>query len=190
MRSHPRSHDGRAHGYRRHSTGLVAGAAALVAALLSTGCDAAPGKASAEDVEFSTVRFTLGSRGDIQLAGASRATVGPAGAYPVSGGRAHRFARPEGKLLVVLRHRPQTRTDRASRGRVRRLPPLEEPSVETGFLVDTANRVRADLDGHPLQWLRRDTIRIDTTNTAAGDLTRLTLSAPHGGRHGQPHTAA
>jgi hypothetical protein len=66
------------------------------------------------------------------------------------------------------------------------LPPPEEAPVETGFLVDTASWVRADLDGHPLQWLRRDTIRVDTTNAATGDTARLTLSALHGGRHGQP----
>jgi hypothetical protein len=137
------------------------------------------------DTEFSTVGFTLSSRGDIQLSGASRAAVSPAGAHPVSADRAHRFARPDDKLLVVLRHWPERRTDRASRARAPRLPPPEEPSIETGFLVDTANWVRADLDGHPLQWVRRDTIRIDTTNAAAGDRIRLTLSAPHGGRYGQ-----
>ncbi|MEV0224226.1 hypothetical protein [Streptomyces sp. NPDC050704] len=86
----------------------------------------------------------------------------------------------------MLRHWSDLGAERTSRGRAPRLPLPEEAAIETGFLVDTANWVRADLDGHPLRWLRRDTIRIDTTNTAAGDTVRLTLSAPHGGRHGQP----
>lgn len=88
---------------------------------------------------------------------------------------------------LVLRHWPEARTERASRGRTPpRLVPPEVAAVETGFLVDTAEWVLADLDGHPLQWLRADTIRVDTTNAAVGDLSRLTLSGPHGGRSGQP----
>ncbi|MGA6221523.1 hypothetical protein ACPESV_14475 [Streptomyces umbrinus] len=168
---------------------LVGGATALVAALLATGCDSAPDgtTGAADGSAFSTVRFELGPRGAIQVSGASRDAVAPAGAHPASAGRAHAFERPDDRLLVVLRHWSGPGAERASRGRVPRLPPLDEAAVETAFLVDTANWVRADLDGHPLQWLRRDTIRIDTTNVAAGDTTRLTLSAPHGGRDGQ-HT--
>ena len=190
MHAHQRTHHARTHPYprpRHHGT-LVGGATALVAALLATGCDSAPGVTSgaADDSAFSTVRFELGPRGAIQVAGASRDAVAPAGAHPASAGRAHAFERPDGRLLVVLRHWSGPGAERASRGRVPRLPPLDEAAVETAFLVDTANWVRADLDGHPLQWLRRDTIRIDTTNVSAGDTTRLTLSAPHGGRDGRP----
>ncbi|MFE9437908.1 hypothetical protein ACFYO2_02630 [Streptomyces sp. NPDC006602] len=191
MRSHLRTHDGRAHSHR--PAALAAGAAAVAAGLLATGCGGTAAGASEEtdDTVFSTASLTLGSRGDIRLSGTSRTAVRPAGAYPVTAGRAHAFARPAGTLLVVLRHWPETEktdtdTERASRGRARQLPPLDEPAVETGYLVDTGSWVRADLDGHPLQWLRRDTIRIDTTNATGGDRVRLTLSGPHGGRSGQP----
>jgi len=188
MRSHPRIHDGRAHPRPHRAAALVAGAAALTTTLLATGCDGTAATASAEqDRAFSTLRFALGASGDVQLSGASRAAATPAGSFPVAEGRAHRFDRPDGELLVVLRHWPASRTERASRGRLpRQWLPDESAAVETGFLVDTASWVRAELDGIPLQWLRRDTIRIDVTNTAAGDLTRLTLSGPHGGRSGQP----
>ncbi|MFJ1970907.1 hypothetical protein ACIO93_19730 [Streptomyces sp. NPDC087903] len=185
MRSHQRAHPRS----RRPAT-LLPGAVALATALLATGCDGTSATASAgtDGTVFETVRFTLDSRGDIRLSGNSRAAVRPAGSHPVSGGRAHPFTRPAGSLLVVLRHWPDTGAgaDRASRGRAPRMWPPEEPAVETGYLVDTADWVRADLDGHPLQWLRRDALRIDVTNTAAGDLARLTLSGPHGGRSGQP----
>ncbi|WP_210586893.1 hypothetical protein [Streptomyces sp. GESEQ-35] len=163
---------------------LAVGAVPLAAALLVTGCDASStATASVPGEAFSRAGFTLGPRGGIELSGASREAVTPAGSYPVTAGRAHGFARPDDKLLVVLRHWPQ---ERAARGAAHRLPPLEEPAVETGFLVDTANWTLAELDGHPLQWLRRATIRVDTTNGTVGDLTRLTLSGPHGGRSGQP----
>lgn len=181
---------------RPHRTAaLAAGAGALSTALLVAGCDGTSATASvAEQKAFSAVRFTFGARGGIEITGASRAAVEPAGSRPASAGRAQRFDRPGGRLLVVLRHWPETRMQRASRGRLPRLLPPDEPAVETAFLVDTSGWVRADLDGNPLQWLRRDTIRIDATNTAAGDLTRLTLSGPHGGRSGQPvpppHTRA
>ncbi|MCX5557140.1 hypothetical protein [Streptomyces sp. NBC_00038] len=189
---HGDSHDN-PHPPLRHPATLVGAAAALVAALLGTGCDPAPGAAAASEAKgagaaFSAVRFAVDARGGIQVSGASRTAVAPAGTHVVSAGRAHPFARPAGKLLVVLRHWPQAVTERASRAGARapELLPPEEVQAETGFLVDTAQWVRADLDGHPLQWLRRDTIRIDTTNAASGDLARLTLSAPHGGRPGQP----
>jgi len=190
MRSHLRSHAPRGHPRPRRPAALTGGAVTLIAALLATGCDASPSaEASADGAEFSSVRFTLGSRGTIEISGGSRTAVRAAGAYPVTAGRAHRFARPADQLLVVLRHWPQAGPDRASRGRTPRLiPPPEGAAVETGFLVDTPNRVLADLDGHPLQWVDRDTIRVDTTNTAAGDLVRLTLSGPHGGRPGHTTT--
>ncbi|WP_405932554.1 hypothetical protein [Streptomyces sp. NBC_00827] len=198
MRSHLRTPDVRTHRnhhprlHLRRPANLVGGAAALVAALLSTGCDSAPtaaaGEAKGAGAAFSAVRFAVDAHGGIQISGASRTAIEPAGTHMVSAGRAHPFARPAGKLLVVLRHWPQARTERASRAGARapELLPPEEVRAETGFLVDTAQWVRADLDGHPLQWLRRDTIRIDTTNATPGDLARLTLSAPHGGRSGQP----
>ncbi|MEV6169679.1 hypothetical protein AB0L99_15825 [Streptomyces sp. NPDC051954] len=163
---------------------LVAGAVPLVAALLVTGCDApSTATASVPDEAFSRAGFTLGPRGGIELSGASREAVTPAGSYPVTAGRAHTFARPDDKLLVVLRHWPR---ERAARGAAHRMPPLDEPAVETAFLVDTANWALAELDGHPLQWLRRATIRVDTTSATVGDLTHLTLSGPNGGRPGQP----
>ncbi|MFF4268374.1 hypothetical protein [Streptomyces sp. NPDC001536] len=188
MRSHLRPYDGRGHPRPHRTAALAAGAATLVAALLATGCEAATTKtAPAKGEAFTTVRFTLGPRGGVQFHGASRAAVTPAGSYAVPAGRAHSFARPEGRLLVVLRHWPESRTERASRGRtLPRLVPPEEAAVETGFLVDTAEWVLADLDGHPLQWLRDDTIRVDTTHAAVGDLSSLTLSGPHGGRSGHP----
>ncbi|MGW7209030.1 hypothetical protein [Streptomyces sp. NPDC054837] len=192
MRSHLRPYDGRGHPRPHRPAALAMGAAMLVAALLATGCEAATTKAAPEAAPekaeaFTTVRFTLGPRGGVQFHGASRETVTAAGSYAVSAGRAHPFARPDGRLLVVLRHWPEARTERATRGRApRRLVPPEEAAVETGFLVDTADWVRADLDGHPLQWLRDDTIRVDTTNGTVGDLSSLTLSGPHGGRSGQP----
>ncbi|MCT9082807.1 hypothetical protein [Streptomyces fulvoviolaceus] len=162
---------------------LVAGALPLLAALLATGCDT-PSTAAA-DAAFSTVRFTLGPRGDIQVYGVSREAVSEAGSYAVPHGRAYPFDRPADKLLVVLRHWPQP--ERASRASAPRMViPEDEPATETGFLVDTADWTSAELDGQPLQWLRRDTLRVDATNTDADDLTRLTLSGPHGGRPGQP----
>jgi len=186
MRSQLRIHDGRAHPHTYRATALAAGAAALTTTLLATGCDGTTATASAQDTAFAAVGFTVGPRGDIRLSGASRTAIAPAGTHPVTAGRAHPFTRPAGSLLVVLRHWPDTRTERASRGRAPRMVAPEEAAVETGFLVDTEDWVRADLDGHPLQWLRRATLRIDTTNTAAGDFARLTLSGPHGGRSGQP----
>lgn len=188
MHSHLRPYDGRGHPRPHRPSALAMGATALVAALLATGCQAATTEAAPDKGEdFTTARFTLGPRGGVQLHGASREAVTPAGSYAVPAGRAHPFARPDGRLLVVLRHWPEARTERASRGRTPRLlVPPEEPAVETGFLVDTADWVLADLDGHPLQWLRDDTIRVDTTNGTVGDLSRLTLSGPHGGRSGQP----
>ncbi|MEU6380860.1 hypothetical protein [Streptomyces sp. NPDC046909] len=184
MRFPLRTYDGRGH---PRSCARPA-ALVLVAALLGTGCDAAVTKsASQQGGHFTTVRFTLGARGDVEIHGASREAVSPAGAYTVPAGRAHRFTRPDGRLLVVLRHWPGTWADRASRGRApRRLEPPEQSAVETAYVVDTADWVMADLDGHPLQWLRDDTIRVDTTNSAVGDLVQLTLSGPHGGRSGQP----
>ncbi|MGW3283209.1 hypothetical protein ACWDR3_01025 [Streptomyces sp. NPDC001002] len=186
MRSHLRFHDGPAHPRPCRAMALAAGAAALTTTLLATGCDSTATTASAQDTPFDAVGITLGSRGDIQLSGSSRTAITPAGSYPVTGGRAHPFTRPADALLVVLRHWPDTGTERASRGRAPRMVPPEEAAIETAFLVDTKDWVRADLDGHHLQWLRRDTLRIDTTNTAVGDRARLTLSGPHGGRPGQP----
>lgn len=183
MRSHPRHpriHDGRAHPRPHRAAALVAGAAALTTTLLATGCSGPAATTAAQDTTFDAVAFRLGPRGDVQLSGPSRTAITPAGSYPVTAGRAHLFTQPVGSLLVVLRHWPDTGTERASRGRARRMPPLEEAAVETGFLVDTEGWARAELDGHPLQWLRHATLRIDTTNTAAGDLARLTLSGPHG----------
>jgi len=163
----------------------LAGAAALVAALLTTGCDGAPATAEAASdstvTEFSDVRFTLGSHGGVRIGGESRAAVRSVGAFTSAEGRAHPFTRPDDQLLVVLRHWPAPYTpERASRGRVSRPWPPEEPSVESGFLVDTADRVRADLDGHPVDQLRRGTIRIDVTGVDADDLVRLTLTASRG----------
>lgn len=186
MRTHLRPYDGRGHPRPHRTATLATGAAMLVAALLATGCEAATTKAGPDAAPekgetFTTVRFTLGPRGGVRFHGASREAVTAAGSYAVSAGRAHPFARPDGRLLVVLRHWPEARTERATRGQApRRLVPPEEAAVETGFLVDTADWVRADLDGHPLQWLRDDTIRVDTTNGTVGDLSSLTLSGPHG----------
>ena len=167
---------------------LAAGAGVLAAVMLATGCDGTAATASAgARASFSTVRFTVGGPGgDVQLSGMSRSAVRPAGSHTVTAGRAHRFTRPEGRLLVVLRHWPAARIERASRGRLPRMRPPEESAVETAFVVNTAGWVRADLDGAELQWLRGDTIRVDATNTAAGDVTHLTLSGPYGGRSGQP----
>ena len=155
MRSHPRIHDGRAHPRPHRAAALVAGAAVLTTTLLATGCAGTPATTAAQDTTFDAVAFRLGPRGDVQLSGPSRTAITPAGSYPVTAGRAHLFTRPAGSLLVVLRHWPDTGTERVSRGRARRMPPLEEAAVETGFLVDTEDWVRAELDGHPLQWLRR-----------------------------------
>ncbi|WP_405538069.1 hypothetical protein OG787_36175 [Streptomyces sp. NBC_00075] len=162
--------------YVSHSS-CLAGAAALVAALLTTGCEGAPATAEAasDSTEFSDVRFTLGSRGGVRIDGESRAAVRSAGAFTSAEGRAHPFTRPDDQLLVVLRHWPAP--ERASRGWASRPWPPEDPSVESGFLVDTADQVRADLDGHPVEQLRRGVIRIDVTGTDADDLVRLTLSA-------------
>lgn len=170
--------------YVSHSS-CLAGAAALAAALLTTGCDGAPATAKAAidgtATEFSDVRFTLGSRGGVRIDGESRAAVRSIGALTSAEGRAHPFTHPDDQLLVVLRHWPAPHTpERASRGRVSRPWPPEEPSVESGFLVDTADRVLADLDGHPVDQLQRGTIRIDVTGAAADDLVRLTLSASRG----------
>ncbi|MDN3020677.1 hypothetical protein [Streptomyces sp. S.PB5] len=182
-----RSHDGRGHPrpHRRPAALAAALVAALASALLATGCETeAPGTPAKK---FTTVRFTLGRHGGIQIDGASRDAVTPAGSHTVSAGRAHRFTRPDGRLLVVLRHWPETQAQWASRGRAPRLlEPPEQSPVETGYLVDTTDWVRAGLDGHPLQWLRDDTIRVDTTGDTTDALTRLTLSGPHGGRSGQP----
>lgn len=177
----------RTHPHRRRPPVLVAGAVPLVAALLATGCDApSTATTAAEEEAFSGVRFTLGPRSGIELSGASREAVTSAGSYPVTNGRAHPVTRPADKLLVVLRQWPQS--ERASRGTARRMSPPDEPAIETGFLVDTVDWTSAELDGHSLQWLRRDTIRIDTTNATVGDRTRLTLSGPHGGGPGQGET--
>ncbi|MGY6025213.1 hypothetical protein [Streptomyces spinosirectus] len=170
----------------------AAGAGALTAALLTTGCDgpsAAPAAADGK-AAFSAVRFTFGARGGIELSGASRAAVTPAGSHPVTAGRPYRFVRPGDRILVVLRHWPEARTERVSRAHLPRRWTPDEPAVETGFLVDTAGWVRAGLDGNRLQWLRRDVIRVDATNNAAGDLTRLTLSGPHGRPVPPPGTCA
>ena len=171
----------------RRTAVLAAGAGALTTVLLATGCDDPQAAASAGgESTFSAVRFSLDARGGIAISGASRTAVTPAGSHPATAGHAYRFDRPGDRLLVVLRHWPGSGTARASRGRLPRQWPPEEQAVESGFLVDTAGWVRAGLDGHPLRWLRRDTIRVDVTNTAAGDLTRLTLSGPHGGGSGPP----
>ncbi|MFJ6082183.1 hypothetical protein ACIQI8_12335 [Streptomyces sp. NPDC092369] len=193
---------------------LTTGAAALTAVLLTTGCDGTSSSATAstgssssaasaqEDrgdatprsstprspaPSFTTLRLTLDARGGVRLTGGSRAAATAAGSFSVAGGRTHRFDRPADQLLVVLRHWPDSGAARASRGRAPRLWPPDESAVETGFLVDTSGWVRAELDGQPLRWLRRDTLRVDATNaTAVGDTTVLTLSGPQGGRSGQP----
>ncbi|MFI6434068.1 hypothetical protein [Streptomyces sp. NPDC050759] len=182
MRSHPHRHDGRTH---RPAT-LVAGAVPLALALLATGCEASttPTATDAQaDDTFSSVRFTLGARGDIQVAGASRTAVTRAGDRTVTGGRAYPFDRPPGKLLVVLRHWPPG--ERAARDAVRMLPPPDDVAIESAYLVDTGDWALAELDGHPVQWLRRDTIRVDATKAGAVGRTHLTLSGPRGSRPGQ-----
>ncbi|MFJ4790514.1 hypothetical protein [Streptomyces sp. NPDC088794] len=201
MRDH--APDTRTHPYpHSHRTAALAtgAAAVLTAALLTTGCDGttSPATASAQEdragstsgsttPRFTSLRLTLDSRGGVRLTGGSRAAVGAAGSFSVAGGRTHRFDRPPDQVLVVLRHWPDSGAARASRGRAPGLLPPDESAVETGFLVDTASWVRAELDGQPLRWLRRDTLRVDATNaTAVGDPTVLTLSGPHGGRSGQP----
>ncbi|WP_329227089.1 hypothetical protein [Streptomyces canus] len=179
MRSHPHRHDGRAH----RPAALVAGAVPLTLALLATGCEASTtstaADAQADDV-FSSVRFSLGARGDIQVAGSSRTAVTRAGDRTVTGGRAYPFDRPPGKLLVVLRHWPSPSGQRAARDAVRLLPPPDDIAIESAYLVDTGDWALAELDGHPVQWLRRDTIRVDTTKAGAVGRTHLTLSGPRG----------
>ncbi|MDH6216545.1 hypothetical protein [Streptomyces pseudovenezuelae] len=189
---HPQRNDPRPH----RVAALATGAAALTAVLLATGCDGTTSvtaaAASAQDDKggsaprFTTLRFTLDARGGVQLTGGSRAAATAAGSFSVTGGRTHRFDRPGDRLLVVLRHWPDSGTERASRGRAPQLLPPDESAVETGFLVDTASWVRAELDGQSLRWLRRDTLRVDVTDSAVGEPTVLTLSGPHGGRSGQP----
>ncbi|NEB05798.1 hypothetical protein [Streptomyces sp. SID13726] len=173
MRSHPRRRPIRT----RHPAALVAGAAAL----LATGCHTTS-TAEATDTPFS-VRFTLGARGDVQVGGPGRTAVRAAGDRAVTGGRAYPFDRPAGQVLVVLRHWRQE--ERAARGAVRRMPPPEEAAIESAYLVDTGGWALAELDGHPVRWLRRDTIRVDATRAGAGQRVSLTLSGPHGGRPGQ-----
>ncbi|WP_328975989.1 hypothetical protein [Streptomyces canus] len=181
MRSHPHRRDGRAH----RPAALVAGAVPLTLALLATGCEASTtstaADAQADDV-FSSVRFSLGARGDIQVAGSSRTAVARAGDRTVTGGRAYPFDRPPGKLLVVLRHWPSPSGQRAARDAVRLLPPPDDIAIESAYLVDTGDWALAELDGHPVQWLRRDTIRVDTTKAGAVGRTHLTLSGPRGRR--------
>ncbi|MEU9322897.1 hypothetical protein AB0D91_03655 [Streptomyces canus] len=181
MRSHPHRPDGRTH----RPAALVAGAVPLALALLATGCEAStiPTATDAQaDDTFSSVRFTLGARGDIQVAGMSRTAVTRAGDRTVSGGRAYPFDRPPGKLLVVLRHWPSPSGQRAARDAGRLLPPPEDAAIESAYLVDTGDWALAELDGHPVQWLRRDTIRVDATKAGAVGRTHLTLSGPRGRR--------
>ena len=180
MRSHPHRPDGRAH----RPAALVAGAVPLALALLVSGCEASTTPTATDDT-FSSVRFTLGARGDIQVAGTSRTAVTRAGDRTVTGGRAYPFDRPPGKLLVVLRHWPSPSGQRAARDAVRLLPPPDDVAIESAYLVDTGDWALAELDGHPVQWLRRDTIRVDTTNAGAVGRTHLTLSEPRGSRPGQ-----
>ncbi|GLP66604.1 hypothetical protein TUSST3_32250 [Streptomyces sp. TUS-ST3] len=183
MRSHPHHRpDGRAH---RHAV-LVAAAVPLVLALPATGCDTSTtsGAAGARaDAAFSSVRFTLGARGDIEVAGASRTAVTRAGDRAVTGGRAYPFDRTPGKLLVVLRHWPQGQ--RAARDAMRLLPPPDDVAIESAYLVDTGDWALAELDGHPVQWLRGGTIRVDATKAGAVERVHLTLSGPRGSRPGQ-----
>ncbi|WP_405721506.1 hypothetical protein OG607_10085 [Streptomyces sp. NBC_01537] len=47
--------------------------------------------------------------------------------------------------------------------------------VESGYPVDTAGWLRAELDGHPLEWVRSGTVRVDATYGKVGHTTRLTL---------------
>ncbi|MET9454014.1 hypothetical protein ABZY05_02810 [Streptomyces canus] len=173
MRSHP-----------HRPAAPVAGAVplALALALLATGCEAST-TPTATDHTFASVRFTLGARGDIQVAGASRTAVTRSGDRTVTGGRAYPFDRPPGKLLVVLRHWPSG--VRAARDAVRLLPPPDDVAIESAYLVDTGDWALAELDGHAVQWLRRDTIRVDTTKAGAVGRTHLTLSGPRGSRPGR-----
>ncbi|WP_328783268.1 hypothetical protein OIE52_15820 [Streptomyces canus] len=184
MRSHPHRHHGRTH----RPAALIAGAVPLALALLATGCETSTTPTATDahaDDTFSSVRFTLGARGDIQVAGSSRTAVTRAGDRTVTGGRAYPFDRPPGKLLVVLRHWPSPSGQRAARDAVRLLPPPEDAAIESAYLVDTGDWALAELDGHPVQWLRRDTIRVDTTKAGAVGRTHLTLSGPRGRRPGQ-----
>ncbi|KUN70785.1 hypothetical protein AQJ46_14020 [Streptomyces canus] len=173
MRSHP-------HRPAAPVAGVVPLALAL--ALLATGCEASTTPTATDDT-FASVRFTLGARGDIQVAGTSRTAVTRAGDRTVTGGRAYPFDRPPGKLLVVLRHWPSG--VRAARDGVRLLPPPDDATIESAYLVDTGDWALAELDGHPVQWLRRDTIRVDTTKAGAVGRTHLTLSGPRGSRPGR-----
>ena len=184
MRSHPHRPDGRAH----RPAALVAGAVPLALALLVSGCEASTTSTTTDaqaDEVFSSVRFTLGARGDIQVAGTSRTAVTRAGDRAVTSGRAYPFDRHPGKLLVVLRHWPSPSGQRAARDAVRLLPPPDDVAIESAYLVDTPDWALAELDGHPVQWLRRDTIRVDATKAGAVGRTRLTLSGPRGRRPGQ-----
>ncbi|MFJ8779126.1 hypothetical protein [Streptomyces sp. NPDC102476] len=99
-----------------------------------------------------------------------------AGDRAVTGGRAYPFDRPPGKLLVVLRHWPSPSGQRAARDAVRLLPPPDDVAIESAYFVDTGDWAPAELDGHPLRWLRRDTIRVDATKAGAVGRTHLTLS--------------
>ncbi|WP_329241899.1 hypothetical protein [Streptomyces canus] len=179
---------------------LVAGAVplALALALLATGCETSTTPTATDahaDDMFSSVRFTLGARGDIKVVGTSRTAVTRAGDRTVTGGRAYPFDRPPGKLLVVLRHWPSGASGvRAARDAVRQLPPPDDVAIESAYLVDTGDWTLAELDGHAVQWLRRDTIRVDTTKAGAVGRTHLTLSGTRGSRPGQvtppPHARA
>ncbi|MGH1553788.1 hypothetical protein ACRAWF_22920 [Streptomyces sp. L7] len=84
-----------------------------------------------------------------------RLPVTPAGSY-----LDHRGPRPPASpgppapaVGYALRSWPDTGTGGPRAGGHAGCAP-EEAAVETGFLVDTADWVRAELDGHPLQWLR------------------------------------
>lgn len=184
MRSHPCPPSPK---LRRRPAALLAGTVPLTLVLLATGCDtsSAPTTADAGAARdaFSSVGFSVSPRGDIQVSGGSRTAVTPAGDRAVTAGRAYPFDRPSDQLLVVLRHWP--RPERAGRDAERLLPPPEDAAIESAYLVDTDDWALAELDGNPVQWLRRDTIRVDATKAGAAERTHLTLSGPRGSRPGQ-----
>jgi hypothetical protein len=165
-----------AYALRKYQSSAVTGAVAALAATLVVGCDTAQ-LTSAAETAFASVDFTVRADGGIGISGPA---VTAAGSYAVTWWREHRFARPAGKTLVVLRHwAPRASTDRAARAgeRLPARPAPEEQPVESAYLVDTAGRLRAELDGHPLEWVHHGTVRIDATYGKAGHITRVGLSA-------------
>jgi hypothetical protein len=108
---------------------------------------------------FSPITFTLDTSGKITVS-AGKAIVTPIGIFSVDAGVEHQFSvNPKGYLTAVFRYvKPKLGL------------------VEAGYLIRTDHRIEPELDGQSLATAQGGLLRVDATEAAPGEVTRLKIS--------------